>query len=194
MALRHEVILILFQRGQFDAAATGHTATVLSFMLVGSFAFAANTIVPRVYYARQDTLFPAIYGTVAVLLSIPLYLLGLNMMGANGVALAASLSAILQVAVLYALWNRKNQNEGRPVYLFFLKLMMFSVPLGFLLSWFKSTALSAIDATTLAGSLTVCLIVGAVFMLILLAAGYIFKIQEITGLVNRITAKLRITK
>ena len=194
MVLRREVILILFQRGQFDTAATGHTATVLSFMLVGSFAFAANTIVPRAYYARQDTLFPAIYGTIAVLLSLPLYLLGLNMMGANGVALAASLSAILQVAVLYTLWNRKNQNDGRPVYLFFLKVIVFSAPLGFLLHWFKSTALSAIDTSTLPGSLTVCLIVGALFVLILFAAGYIFKIQEITGMVDRITAKLKFKK
>ncbi len=194
MVLRREVILILFQRGQFDAAATGHTATVLGFMLVGSFAFAANTIVPRAYYAKQDTLFPAIYGTIAVLLSIPVYLLGLKMMGANGVALAASLSAILQVAILYSLWNRKNQNDGRPVYLFFLKLIIFSLPLGFLLNWIKSTASSAIDTTTLAGSLAVCLIVGALFVVIILATGYIFRIQEITDLVNRITAKLRITK
>lgn len=191
MVLRHEVILILFQRGKFDAVATGHTATVLIFMLVGSFAFAANTIVPRAYYAMQDTLFPAIYGTVAVLLSLPLYLLGLNMMGARGVALAASLSAILQVLVLYALWNRKNKNEGRPVYLFYLKMMVFSSPLGFILAWFKSTALSAIDASTFWGSLTVCIIIGAVFAVIMLAVGYGLKIHEVTGLVDRLTAKLK---
>ena len=194
MVLRREVILVLFQRGQFDTAAAGHTASVLSFMLVGAFAFAANTIVPRAYYARQDTLFPAIYGTIAVAVSIPLYLLGLNLMGTKGVALAASLSAILQVSVLYALWNRKNQNDGRPVYLFFLKLMVFSPPLGFLLNWFKTTALSAIDTTTLAGSLAVCLIVGAVFALILLIAGYGLRIHEITSLVDRIASKIRSDK
>jgi putative peptidoglycan lipid II flippase len=191
MVLRHEVILILFQRGKFDAAATDHTATVLIFMLVGSFAFAANTIVPRAYYAMQDTLFPAIYGTVAVLLSIPLYLLGLNMMGAGGVALAASLSAILQVLVLYAFWNRRNKNEGRPVYLFYLKMMVFSAPLGLFLAWLKSTALSAIDSSTLFGSLIVCMIIGAVFALILLAAGYGLKIKEITGSVNKLREKFR---
>jgi putative peptidoglycan lipid II flippase len=194
MVLRHEVILILFQRGQFDTVATGHTATVLIFMLVGSFAFAANTIVPRAYYAMQDTLFPAIYGTVAVLLSIPLYILGLNMLGANGVALAASLSAILQVLVLYSLWNRKNKNEGRAVYLFYLKMMLFSVPLGLFLAWLKSTASSAIDASTFAGSLAVCLIIGAVFTLILLATGYGLKIREVTDLVTRLSAKLKLPK
>ena len=194
MVLRHEVILILFQRGRFDSVATGHTATVLVFMLVGAFAFAANTIVPRAYYAMQDTLFPAIYGTLAVLLSIPLYLLGLKMMGANGVALAASVSAILQVLMLYALWNRKNDNEGRAVYLFYLKMMVFSAPLGLILTWLKSTALSAIDASTFFGSLTVCVIIGTVFALILLVTGYSLKIQEVTDLAGRLSAKLKFPK
>jgi len=191
MVLRHEVIFLLFQRGKFDAAATAHTATVLSFMMVGSFAFAANTIVPRAYYAMQDTLFPAIYGTAAVALSIPLYLLGLNMMGAGGVALALSLSAILQVLVLYALWNRRTKNRGRPVYLFYLKMMAFSAPLGVFLAWLKTAALGRIDSSTLIGSMTVCLIVGAVFVLIVLAAGYGLKIDEITGLADKIREKFR---
>jgi putative peptidoglycan lipid II flippase len=191
MVLRHEVIFLLFQRGKFDAAATAHTAAVLSFMLVGSFAFAANTIVPRAYYAMQDTLFPAIYGTVAVILSIPLYLLGLNLMGADGVALALSLSAILQVLVLYALWNRRTDNPGRAVYRFYLKMMLFSVPLGLFLAWIKSAALSGIDSVTVLGSLAVCLIIGALFALTLLAAGYGLKIKEIMDLVDRLMAKFR---
>jgi len=190
MVLRHEVILILFQRGRFDAAATDQTATVLIFMLVGAFAFAANTIVPRAYYAMQDTLFPAIYGTVAVVLSIPIYLLGLNLMGAGGVALALSLSAILQVLVLYALWNRRTQNRGSPVYLFYFKMMVFSAPLGLFLAWFKSSALSGLNAATLLGSLLVCLIIGALFALIMLAAGYGLKITEITELADRLRGKL----
>ena len=191
IVLRHEIILILLQRGKFDAAATDHTATVLIFMLMGSFAFAANTIVPRAYFAMQDTLFPTIYGTIAVLLSIPLYLLGLNIMGVSGVALALSLSAILQVLVLYILWNRRTGNRGRPVYLFYLKMMAFSAPVGFFLAWLKSTAFNGIDSSTLLGSLTVCLTIGAVFILILLAAGYGLKIKEITGLVDKLMAQLK---
>ena len=189
MVLRHEVVQILFQRGKFDAAATGHTAWVLIFMLVGSFAFAANTIVPRAYYAMQDTLFPALYGTAAVVLSLPFYLLGLKLMGAGGVALAASLSAILQVIVLYMLWNRRNQNQGRPVYFFYVKIMVFSAPLGLFLAWLKSAALGGIDSSTLIGSMAVCLIIGAVFLLIMLAAAYGLKIKEIMGLVDRVRGK-----
>jgi putative peptidoglycan lipid II flippase len=191
MVLRHEVILILFQRGKFDAAATGHTATVLIFMLVGAFAFAANTIVPRAYYAMQDTLYPAIYGTAAVLFSITRYLLGLKHIGAAGVALAATLSAQLQVLLLYVLWNRRNKNEGsRPVYLLYIKMLVFSAPLGLILAWFRSAVLNRIDASTLSGSLMLCTVIGAVFVLILLTVGYGLKIKEITGLVDRLRGKL----
>ena len=193
MVLRHEVILILFQRGKFDQDATSHAASVLIFLLVGAFAFAANTIVPRAYYATQDTLFPAIYGTVAVLLSIPIYLLGLRIMGARGVALAASLSAVLQVFLLYALWNRRSHNEGsRLVYLFYLKILAFSSLLGVFLAWFKSAALQSIDSTTLSGSMLVCILTGVVFGSILLVAGYGLKIKEITDLVGRVADKMNI--
>jgi len=191
IVLRREILVILLQRGKFDAAATDHTATVLMFMLVGAFAFAANTIVPRAYYAMQDTLFPAIYGTATVVLSIPLYVLGLNVMGARGVALAISLSALLQVVVLYGFWNRRTKNSASPVYRFYLKMMLFSVPLGVLLAWFKSTALSWIDATTLVGSLLVCLITAALLVILLLAAGYGLRIKEITGLADRLLGRLR---
>jgi putative peptidoglycan lipid II flippase len=139
----------------------------------------------------QDTLFPALYGTAAVILSVPLYLLGLNWMGAGGVALAASLSAIFQVIVLYMLWNRRNRNQGSPVYLFYIKMMVFSAPLGLVLAWLKSIALSGIDSSTLAGSMVVCLIVGAVFVLILLVTGYGLKIKEITELADRVRKKIR---
>jgi len=191
MVLRHEVVLILFQRGKFDATATDHLAAVLIFLLVGAFALAANTIIPRAYYATQDTLFPAIYGTISVLLSIPLYMLGLNIMGTNGVALAISLSGILQVTVLYVLWNKRSNNtEGRRVYAFYGKVMCFTAVLGVFLAWFKSTALFWIDSSTLHGSLMVSLFTGAVFLVILLAAGYGLKIKEVTEMVNRVVKKL----
>ena len=187
MVLRYEVILILFQRGKFDAGATGQTSLVLVFFMVGSFAFAANTIVPRAYYAMQDTLFPAIYGTIAVILSMPLYLAGLNFLGARGVALAVSLSGILQVLVLYMLWNKRTRNTGsRDVYRTYLKVIFVSALLGIFLAGFKSKLSSAIDSTTFSGSLGVALITGIVFICTLLPAGYLFKIKEIREMLNRL--------
>jgi putative peptidoglycan lipid II flippase len=191
MVLRSEVVRIIFQRGKFDAAATALTAEVLMYLLVGAFAFAAYTIVVRGYFASQNTLLPAFYGTIVVILSIPLYLLGMNLLGVRGVALAVSLSGILQVAVLYALWNKRSNNtESRGVYAFYLRMTCFAAVTGFFLAWFKSTALFWIDSTAFLGSLMVSLLTAAVFLIILLAAGYGFKIKEVTELVNRLVKKL----
>ena len=192
MVLRQEVILMLFQRGKFDAAASGQASVVLIFFLIGSFAFAANTIVPRAYYAMQDTLFPAIYATIAVILSIPLYLAGLNFLGARGIALAASLSAILQVYLLYAFWNKRTQNKGsRDVYVTYLKMFFFSVLLGIFMVGFKLKVLGGIDSTTFSGSLWVAFTTAIVFMGILFLGGYVFRIREISEVIDRFLDKIR---
>ena len=131
MVLRYEVVLMYLKRGKFDAAATELTVHILVFLLTGAFALSAYTVVVRGYYAMQNTLFPAIFGTVAVLLSLPLYWYGMQMMGADGIALAVSLSSIFQVVVLYSLWNRRTHNrESRGVYRFYGGIILFSGLLG----------------------------------------------------------------
>ena len=190
MVLRHEVILVIFQRGKFDAAATVHTSAVLMYLLIGAFAVAANTIVPRAYYAVQDTLFPAIYGTAAVLLSIPIYLLGLKLMGTRGVALAVSLSAIMQVFVLYALWNKRSHNPGgRGVYLFYLKMMGLGIAVGIVLIWFKQLLADWIDPRTFTGSLLTVFLTAVLFLIVLLVASYGFRIKEINDLMAKILTR-----
>jgi putative peptidoglycan lipid II flippase len=192
MVLHYEVIRLLFQRGRFDMAATAKTSQVLIFLLIGAFAFAAQTVVVRGYYAMQNTLFPTIFGTLAVLASLPLYWYGMQQMGINGVALAMSASAILQVTLLYVLWNRKTGNAGsRMVYRFFARIILLSAGAGIVLHWLKTRVLSGIDYATFTGSLLNCLIVGAVFAVALVAAGYAFRIDEIVKAANRVMEKLR---
>ena len=157
MVLRHEVVTILFERGRFDAAATAKTADILVYLMIGAFAFAAQTIVVRGYYAMRNTLFPAIYSTIGVLVSVPFYILGMKLMGAGGVALAISISAILQVILLYTIWNRRSLNpESREVYRGYGKMLILSIPAGrfwkgFAWGWFDGSAVKA-----LAGSLLIC--------------------------------------
>ncbi|MBW2680112.1 MAG: murein biosynthesis integral membrane protein MurJ [Deltaproteobacteria bacterium] len=192
IALRQEIVVILFQRGRFDAAATALTSQVLVFLMIGAFAFAAQTIVVRGYYAVQNTLFPAVYGTVAVVLSIPVYTVGMLKMGATGVALAISLSAIFQVALLYVFWNKKSENKDcYRVYRFYLWTILLSMPLGLFLEFFKRTFLWGFDSTTFAGSLAVSILTALVFVVMVLSAGYVLGITEIKALVSRILEKIK---
>lgn len=194
MVVRHEVVAIIYQRGQFDAAATALTADILIYLLVGAFALAAYTVVPRAFYATQNTLFPAVYGSIAVLLSIPFYILGLRFFGAKGIAAAISLSEIIQVVVLYMIWNKRSQNTAsRPVYVFYAKMMVLSAILGPLLIWFKANILRGIDTATFAGSLGVIVLTGTAFIAVMAAVAYGLKVNEITVVAGQIVTKVKQT-
>jgi putative peptidoglycan lipid II flippase len=152
MVIRHEAVFILFQRGRFDAAATALTSHLLPFLLIGAFAFATQTVVVRGYYALQNTLFPALLGTAAVLLSIPVFILGMNRFGAAGVALGVSISAFMQVALLYICWNRRTHNKGsRHVYGTVFKMMLLSVFLGSALEAIRQWVYEGLCGNTFSG-------------------------------------------
>jgi len=190
MVLRQEVVVILFQRGRFDEAATALTARVLIFLLAGAFAFAAQTVVVRGYYATQNTLFPALFSSLAVVLSIPLYVYGMHLLGASGIALAVSLSAIFQVVLLYALWNRRSRNEAsRRVYGVYARMIVLSVLLVVTFERLKTYFLRDVGATTFSGSLITCVLTAIVFAAMLLAGGYLLRIREISEISARLTGR-----
>lgn len=192
MVLRHEIVRIIFQRGRFDAAATELTSGILVFLLAGTFAFAAQTVVVRGFYAMQNTLFPAVFGTMAVLISIPLYYYGMEVMGVNGIALALSLSAFIQVVILYALWNKRSRNVySRDVYLFFVKICLLSAIIGVLIEWFKGKFLDGFDVAAFSGSVLMAVFLSALFTAVFVSAGYIFRIKEITDMADRLAGRLK---
>jgi putative peptidoglycan lipid II flippase len=192
MVLRYETVLILFERLQFDASATQITAGVLIFMLAGAFGLSVQTIVARGFYAMQNTIIPAILMTVAVFISLPFYWYGMKIMGVRGVALANSISITIQVIILYWVWNRRSNNrQSKAVYLFTGKIIILSFFIGIFLEWFKTTFLIGIDSATFTGSIIVSVIVGVMFILILAAAGYILKIEEILIFLRSIAKGLK---
>ncbi len=190
MVLRYEIVHLLFERGRFDAAATALTARVLLYLLPGAFALSAYTVVVRGYYAVQNTWFPAVFGTIGVLCSLPVYWYGLKLIGAGGIALAVSLSSVFQVGMLYALWNRKSANRGsRVVYTFYLFMLLLSGLLGIGLEWFKNRLQGVFDQATVTGNLAVAVAVGVVFAAALLAVGRLAHIREIDDLIKKIRLK-----
>lgn len=189
--LRHEILRILFERGRFSPQDTRMTAIALSGLLVGAVAFAAQTVVNRGFYAVQNTLLPAIYSTAAVILSLPLYWLGVKMYGLFGVSLAISLSAIIQVAVLYWIWNRRSQNkESNKVYKAFARTVMAGFPLGAMLWWVHRLTSVRIETGSFQGSCLVILIVSALFLLLMALGGWIFKVEGILYLWARLRHRL----
>jgi len=184
--LRHEIILILFERGNFLSDDTHLAANILMYLMIGAFAFAAQTVVIRGYYAMQNTLFPAIFSTLAVCISIPLYIIGLNYMHVFGIALAMSISAIVQIILLYALWNRRTNNRNsRNVYLYFVKIIVLSAPIGLLVYECRQFFTQFFPPVGLLYCMITCALTGIVFIIIFVIMGVIFKIQIIEDYVKK---------
>ncbi|SMC69243.1 putative peptidoglycan lipid II flippase [Desulfocicer vacuolatum DSM 3385] len=192
MVLRQEIVFLLFQRGQFDATATELTSRVLPFLMAGTVAFAAQTVVVRGYYAMQNTWFPAIVGSAAVVISLPIFYGLMHVMGARGIALALTLGAIFQTGLLFALWNRKSNNrEGGSVYLFFIKIGLISMAIGWLLLNLSRPLTHIFNVATVPGALAMCMATTAVFTGLFVGSGVLLKIEEIQLFTKKIMARVK---
>ncbi len=64
--LAHPIVALLFQHGDFDAYDTVWTATALRYYLIGLLCAAVDQPLVFAFYARQDTLRPALVGVLGV--------------------------------------------------------------------------------------------------------------------------------
>ncbi|MDQ2688142.1 MAG: murein biosynthesis integral membrane protein MurJ [Armatimonadota bacterium] len=103
------LVTFLLQSGKFDAHGTMITASALRFYSLGIFAWSAQAILTRGFYALQDTRTPVISGTIMTVLFIGMNWLVVNAthMGVGGLALATTIAAVLHMLVMYVLLRRR---------------------------------------------------------------------------------------
>lgn len=191
IVLRQEIVLILFQRGAFDAAATRITAGILPFFMAGAFAFSAQTFVARGFYALENTLFPALVSTGCMLAGLPVIFLCMKTFGAQGVAFGLSLTVVFSALALFESWSRKTGNQGKAqVYHFLLKLVLVSLFTGALLFALHQGLTAIIVPADIISSLIICTITGILFVIVMPAAGRVFGITEILTLYKKIARRV----
>ncbi|MEW6076615.1 MAG: murein biosynthesis integral membrane protein MurJ [Thermodesulfobacteriota bacterium] len=100
IVLREPIVALLFQRGEFDAAAVRMTAQALLFYSLGLWAVSAARIVVSVFYALSDTRTPVLMAFVASLANIGFGLALMGPLAHGGLALAVSLSAVVNFILL----------------------------------------------------------------------------------------------
>jgi putative peptidoglycan lipid II flippase len=187
--LRHEIVAVLFERGRFTPEDTRMTALTLACLMVGAIAFVSQTVVNRGFYATQNTLLPAVFGTAAVIVSLPIYWLGLTAMGVAGVGLAISASALIQTILLFAVWNRRNDNRAAGgVYRTYLKAALAGLVIAAILWPLHRTLQASLGSPTLIVNLAVIALVATLFLVLTGLWGWIFKIEGIQYLIGRVAA------
>lgn len=101
--LAQPTVAFLLQSGRFTPEATLMTASALRFYSLGIFAWSAQAILTRGFYALQDSRTPVISGTIMTVLFIIMSWLVVNASdwGVSGLAGVTSIAASLHMAVLF---------------------------------------------------------------------------------------------
>jgi putative peptidoglycan lipid II flippase len=100
IVLREPIVALLFERGAFDSNSTRLTAEALLWYSSGLWAYAALRILLAVFYARQDAYRPLKAAVISMLVNLGAGVLLMRVMGHGGIALAAALSAMVNVMLL----------------------------------------------------------------------------------------------
>jgi putative peptidoglycan lipid II flippase len=98
----------VFQGGRFGAAETLAAVPLTQIMLSAAPFWLVYMVLVRGYYARGDTLTPAVTGTATTLLCLPLYYFFAAPAGATGIAALSGLSVSLYVIWLAGIWLRRH--------------------------------------------------------------------------------------
>jgi putative peptidoglycan lipid II flippase len=131
IALKTPIIHVLFQRGVFDDSATMKTASALLCYTVGLWAIAgARTLVPA-FYALQDTWTPLRIGLICLGANVVLNAILMVPLKHAGLALATSLSSVLNLVLLSRAASLKlGGMDMKEVAAPLLRIFVCSLPMG----------------------------------------------------------------
>lgn len=97
-----KIFYTIFFSSKFSHAQVNEAALILSAFVIGLFFFSINKILLNVYYSLHNTWIPAVISIVATIANIVFNYLMITHLHAFGLALATTLSAVLQTAL--SLW------------------------------------------------------------------------------------------
>jgi len=190
IVLREPLISILFQRGRFDPMATKMSSQALMYYSLGLWFVAQIRVVAPVFYALKDTLTPMKIASFAIAINLIFSILLMGPLRHSGLALALSLSSILQLGML--LWKlgprlgRMNWSKHTAP---LPKTLMASIGMGFVcwliagrVDWIESAHFLEKAATLLAS-----IFLGVFSYAVLL---YVLKVREWQELVKTCLSRL----
>jgi len=151
VVLREPIVALLFQRGEFDAAATRLTSEAVMYYCWGLWAFSAVRIIAAAFFAMQDTRTPLRIAIFSIAANMVFGLILMKPMAHGGLALATSLASILNLGLLvYALRARLGSLGWRDIARSAAKALVSSLVMG-LGVWAAAEVLIPPESRTIAG-------------------------------------------
>ena len=187
IALGNDIVYALFQRGAFDAHATQMTYRALVCYSLGLVFFGMNQSITPVFYANKDTKTPVYIAAWMVGLNIILNLILMQFLSHAGLALATSISAAVQFAILMIMSRKKfPQAILKRIWHNVIKIFAISVLIYYVIYFLQQR----IVAVTLMSVLIRTCVMGILGFLIMFFASHVLKVDYSREISSKLWQKL----
>ena len=189
--LSEPIIRLIFQRGAFTGFDTIATAQALSLYAVGLFAYSANKILVPVFYALNDTKFPVIASFLAVMGNIAIISTTIHAFQHKAIALSMSCTMILNF--LFLSWILYKKMEGYSLSALLkgvAKILAATLCMSLLIIGERRVLASWLVGNFLQKSLSLLFLIASAALLYCMVL-YLFRLPELTDIIQKLRAKLR---
>jgi putative peptidoglycan lipid II flippase len=191
VVLRFPLLRVLFEHGQFGPKDTEATAIPLFYFTLGITAQAIIQILPRAFYALQNTWMPVVLGVVAMAVSIAWMYILVGPLAHGGLALAVTLGATVQMFLLFAvLRHMLGKIDGRRICGTFMKTLAASLLMGIVVA-FWAKLVTFILGTGKVGSALVLVSAGLLGMIVFAVLTRALKMEELAMALDMLGRKIK---
>ncbi|HKF51589.1 MAG TPA: murein biosynthesis integral membrane protein MurJ [Candidatus Acidoferrales bacterium] len=184
------VVHLVFSHTRMHESDLHATAATLALFSLGMFAWGAQNLLARGFYAAHDTWTPAIVGTVLTFADIPLYWWLAKRAQHLGLALASSIGIVVLTIVLFVLLIRRTRSHQTAALLLFLsKVTLVSIIAAGVVFEFARWLSLHFAWRRAVGSFEVLVIATFAGTLLILSLLKLLRIRELDAVLARIRAR-----
>ena len=180
LTLRAQITRVVLGTGQFDWQDTVLTIDTLSFFCLSLFAQALIPLLVRVFYARYNSKTPFIIGLIVTVINIFLSIRLSRTMGVAGLALAFSITNIINFVILWFIlrFELGSLDQAR-IFISIIKFSLAALACGVAVQGTKLIVWPFVDMTKLWGILAQGLLAGSFGIIIYLLVCLLLQTEEL---------------
>ncbi len=185
------VVALIFEHGAFTADDTATTSDALQLYLIGLPFATIDLLLVFAFYARQDTITPAIIGVVTLVVYMATALILLPHYGFLSLMIADSVKHLLHSGISgWILWRRIGGLPQQSLLSTTLRTLLAAAIMGACTLAALLGLEQLMSSATLIGELVHVAGAGAVGLLVFLAVGYWLQLQELRWMVGFVQKRL----
>jgi putative peptidoglycan lipid II flippase len=179
LILRAQIVRVVLGSGKFDWTDTITTADALAFFSLSLFAQSLFYLLARAFYALRDTVTPLWIAAISAGLNIILSLYLKNYLDVLGLALAFSISAIMQMALLWIMLRlRLHSLHESKILLSLYKISVAGIVMAIITQILKTPLSHWVDMTKFWGILTQGAVAGIIGLLVYWFICWLLRLEE----------------